>query len=216
MVGTSLMRLTILALLVAPIVIYVSKFGFHISDCHQRWAEMGSAMSGIYGPILALLTLYILYVQNKAQTKMQRHQLNQDILSKAQSNIQLHLGMLSQILAGNVYEIGNLLTPQQRILAYFKNCTIEELAGDEQKQIAESIHSDYPGLSENWSGIYSHFSGLIRLAGSEYQSEYLTAEFKIRGALSAPVCIALDNYLYALIHGQVSFPYKFSPVLSQR
>ena len=46
-----------LVALILPAAIYVYIFGPNLSDSHQRWGEFGSAMSGIYASILALLML---------------------------------------------------------------------------------------------------------------------------------------------------------------
>ncbi|GGC87530.1 hypothetical protein [Halopseudomonas salina] len=65
------------AALLAPIAIYIWHFGWRITSDHGQWAEMGSAMAGIYAPLLGLLTLGILWQQHqtlKAQHTLQREQ----------------------------------------------------------------------------------------------------------------------------------------------
>jgi hypothetical protein len=52
-----LILVAVLAVLVSPLIVYMAVFGVSISHDHTRWGEMGSAMSGIYSPILALLAL---------------------------------------------------------------------------------------------------------------------------------------------------------------
>ena len=52
--------LIISLIMLMPIAVYIWRFGIIISNQHLRWAEMGSAMSGIYAPILSLLTLVVL------------------------------------------------------------------------------------------------------------------------------------------------------------
>jgi hypothetical protein len=71
---------TIVLMLIAPVAIYIYHFSFNITSDHTRWAEMGSAIGGIYAPLLGLLTLAILWKQHQAlraqhQTLKAQHEL---------------------------------------------------------------------------------------------------------------------------------------------
>lgn len=57
----------------APLLIYLFTFGFFLSSDHQRWAEFGSAMSGIYAPIVAVTTLAVLLAQVGLQKQINDH-----------------------------------------------------------------------------------------------------------------------------------------------
>jgi hypothetical protein len=206
-----------LLVLVGPIAAYVNTFGFTISDCHTCWSEFGSAMAGIYGPIIAALTLYILYAQNKAQTAMHSHQLTQEILSKAHGRIQLHLSLLTEVLSTGGSSAGAALphlAPEQQLHASFKNLTLANLSNQALQQHALALHAMYPKIVENWSGVYANFGGFARITDPRYEGDRLSMEFTIFATLSRPMCIALDNYHYCVTQDQVRIPYHFSPILS--
>ena len=61
-------------ILILPITLYISQFGVGLWQSHQQWAEMGSAIGGIYAPILSILTLFVVLMQFRTQKLMQIHQ----------------------------------------------------------------------------------------------------------------------------------------------
>ncbi len=56
-------------ILVAPILFYIYQFGFGVWSKHSDWASMGSALGGLYTPILTLLTLAVLVKQLQIQAQ---------------------------------------------------------------------------------------------------------------------------------------------------
>ena len=54
-------------ILLIPLAIYAYQFGLGIWPTHDDWAKMGSALGGIYTPILSVLTLYMIYRQLRLQ-----------------------------------------------------------------------------------------------------------------------------------------------------
>lgn len=60
----------VIAILILPIALYIYKFGFGLWNIHSDWAEMGSAIGGLYTPILSILTLCVLVIQLKIQRQM--------------------------------------------------------------------------------------------------------------------------------------------------
>ncbi|RUO29540.1 hypothetical protein [Aliidiomarina soli] len=54
-------------ILFIPLAIYTYQFGLGIWPTHDDWAKMGSALGGIYAPILSALTLYMIYRQLRLQ-----------------------------------------------------------------------------------------------------------------------------------------------------
>ncbi|MDP3662888.1 MAG: hypothetical protein U1D41_00440 [Nitrosomonas sp.] len=67
--------LVIIGLILAlPIAVYSYQFGF------DEWAEMGSAIGGLYTPILSILTLIVLVKQFQLQKSM--HKYEQRVMSR--------------------------------------------------------------------------------------------------------------------------------------
>ncbi|MCE7553618.1 hypothetical protein [Aliivibrio fischeri] len=68
------------AIFFLPIGLYTLTFGVGLWSEHSKWAEMGSALAGVYSPILALATIIILYMQFSLQQTMHKKQTKDDIL----------------------------------------------------------------------------------------------------------------------------------------
>lgn len=60
--------------LTLPIVAYAYHFGFGLWESNREWGEMGSAIGGLYTPILSILTLIILVKQFQLQKSMHNHE----------------------------------------------------------------------------------------------------------------------------------------------
>ncbi len=61
-------------LLCLPIIFYIYNFGLGIWQEHSDWAVMGSALGGIYTPILAILTLAVLIKQLQLQVQVKNYE----------------------------------------------------------------------------------------------------------------------------------------------
>ncbi len=57
----------------APVGIYTYQFGFGIWDSNQDWANMGSAIGGLYTPILSFFTIFIIGMQLWRQNQSEAH-----------------------------------------------------------------------------------------------------------------------------------------------
>ena len=61
-------------ILVLPIAAYAYQFGFGLWQSNREWGEMGSAIGGLYTPILSILTLVLLIKQFQLQKSMHNHE----------------------------------------------------------------------------------------------------------------------------------------------
>lgn len=59
--------------LISPIGFYAYQFGFGIWGDNQNWANMGSAIGGLYTPILSLFTFFLIGYQLWRQNQIERH-----------------------------------------------------------------------------------------------------------------------------------------------
>src|ERR1035437_302475 len=87
--------LAVAVALLAPIGVYISTFGISISNSHTRWSEMGSAMAGIYAPILAILTLCVLLVQVQLQGQLNEHTFDQGYIQDVRADLHFYLEQLA-------------------------------------------------------------------------------------------------------------------------
>lgn len=86
--------LIFLLLALSPIVIYLYKFHYGLSNDFNRWSAFGSYFGGIYGPLLSFLSLLIL-IRTLFQMKN----------SQEQDRIQFNLQLNEQIRQRNIDDI---------------------------------------------------------------------------------------------------------------
>jgi hypothetical protein len=192
-------------ILIVPVVVYIQKFGDNITSNHSRWAEMGSAMSGIYGPILAVLTFAVLVHQIRLQKQTNQHMYDQAFLQNARADMEFYLMQLVNLLEKP--------TPQGPITrdvlhGVFEHVSVEELKGEQLKYYATSFHRDVPQLSAIWGAIYTVFGSLATSDEPHFKSHYSSAKLKAVAMLSYGTCVALDNYDSVQASDSV-YPYQF-------
>ncbi len=57
----------------APVGVYAYQFGFGVWNSNQDWANMGSAIGGLYTPILSFFTIFIIGMQLWRQNQSEAH-----------------------------------------------------------------------------------------------------------------------------------------------
>jgi hypothetical protein len=211
--------LIVVLMLVSPIGVYIYTFGFKISDIHARWGEMGSAMSGIYGPILALLAFGVLVVQvilQRQTTRLEfenaKHMHDQVYLQDARADIQFYLTQMVEALDKVAVESHTA----RDVLRIFERATVEQLSNAEVKRLSDSLDSSVPQVQALWMAIYPIFAGLSSRSQYDYSLQFVSAKQKTIAMLSYPICAALDNYLYCRVEGNVIYAYEFSTQLAER
>lgn len=213
--GACLLALTVAAILVAPVLVYISHFGMAISSSHARWAEMGSAMAGIYGPVIAGLTLLMLFRQTRIMataTELQSHTAAllaaQDQRARMQEDINSRWERLNQHLERISSRVGHIRSHLDRLEALNLNTFwLMANAGfstrSAKEKAADAYKSD-PGLLDSWTGIAAALSGIIE---QPYEDESLQRQrvlafeqmrLHVAATLSVPVTSTLDALQYAL------------------
>ncbi|HCH3760164.1 hypothetical protein CGI29_23085 [Vibrio parahaemolyticus] len=89
--------LVILAL-VLPVAVYAYQFGLGIWEDHSKWAEMGSALSGIYSPLIALFAFIILFSQARQQFAMDTFQHDLEYIRKTVEEVNFYIERLDYYL----------------------------------------------------------------------------------------------------------------------
>jgi len=213
-----LTRRGVLALAVAyavPLLIYLSTFGFRLSADHTRWGEFGSAMAGIYAPIVALTTLAVLLAQVRIQSQLNDHEFRQSHIAQARADIDFYALELSEKLKG----VATPGTSYRELLhRNFQPGNANALDEEGMRTLAADVDSLEPSILGIWFGVYPVLEGLA--AGS---SEHVTFRMalnsslqKLVALLSFETCVALDNFYRARTEGKVKVEYRFSPILGGR
>ncbi|MBL0534811.1 hypothetical protein JD541_17750 [Aeromonas dhakensis] len=196
----------VLALLFSPVVLYVNIFGGNLSQDHSRWAEFGSAIGGIYAPILGFITLVVLIRQLSLQKQMN----DQYYLQQAREDIEFYASQLSNILDESL--VGNV--PLRAVLhENFMFCSPENLCSMDMKNIATDIHRVMPQALDIWAAIYPVLIGLSAVDDSLFKMTLVSSKQKLVALLSFEICVALDNLHFCRTDGKNGFTYVFNQKL---
>lgn len=202
----------LLGVYVMPVAIYVMTFGWQLSIDHQRWAEFGSAMSGIYAPIVAVTTLAVLLVQIGLQKQINDHSYNQSHFAQARADIEFYAVQLAEKL--NQVALPGM--PVRSVLhSNFQPRTAVELDDAALRVVAANVDAAVPGLLGMWSGIYPILTGLAAIDEATYRMTLTASIQKLIALLSFETCVALDNFYRVRTEGRLSVAYRFSPLLRE-
>lgn len=190
-------------LLFYPIALYVNTFGGELTQDHSRWAEFGSAIGGIYTPILGFITLVVLTRQLSLQKQMN----DQYYLQQAREDIEFYASQLSNILDESL--VGDV--PLRAVLhEKFMFCSPENLCSIDMKNIAIDIHRVMPQALDIWAAIYPILMGLSAVDDSLFKMTLASSKQKLVALLSFEICVALDNLHFCRVDGKSSFTYSFN------
>lgn len=201
------LRLVILAVLLFPLLFYVWVFGTELSHDHQRWAEMGSALSGIYTPILTLLTLAVLFAQVRLQSRMNRHTFDQSFVQQARDQITFSLEQLASELS-KVDEAGSEIKVQ--LINTFAYANQVALVEPSVVSLAKSLDRKHHRLLALWSEFYSAIAGIRIHDFDPYNTTYISMKQRAISMLSYQGCAALDNLVWCVSEGRLNYEYEFS------
>jgi hypothetical protein len=197
----------------APLVIYLATFGYVLSSDHQRWAEFGSAMSGIYAPIVAVTTLGVLLAQVGLQKQINDHSYNQAHFAQARSDIEFYAIQLAEKL-DQIASPGK--TFRSVLHTNFQPKTTAELDSDSLRTLAADIDSAMPGVMGMWFGVYPILTGLATSEEATFRMTLNSSLQKLIALLSFETCVALDNFHRARTEGRFTVEYRFSPILETK
>lgn len=205
-------RATIVVILVyaAPIIFYGFFFGPALSKDHVRWAEFGSAMAGIYAPIVALTTLVLLARQTRLQHQINNHQFDQAYIVQARADVDFYATRLAESL-----KIDALpgTTIQQFLHQHFQPPSTLDLDEEQRRRLAASLEFSTPQIFGMWSAIYPIIAGLESKKDSFFQMTLTSSLQRLIALLSFETCVCLENYYRVRTEGKIGVPYKFSPLL---
>ena len=206
-------RLLVIGVVVAPVVVYMCVFGTKLSSDHTRWAEFGSAIGGIYSPLVALLTLAVLLKQVALQAHMNMHESDQAYLQQAREDIEFYSTQMAQVMNG-------IALPGKTLRAVlhenFEPPSVGELDSPQLRQLAANIHALIPPALDIWAAVYPIFMGLDAGKTRMYNMTLGSSSQKLTALLSFETCVALDNLHRARTEGRSKVRYVFSPLLTEK
>ncbi|MGN4948384.1 hypothetical protein ACTG21_07180 [Aeromonas sp. 94A] len=198
--------IVVLVLLFSPIAFYVNTFGGELSQDHSRWAEFGSAIGGVYAPILGFITLIVLIRQLSLQKQMN----DQYYLQQAREDIEFYASQLSNILDESL--VSNV--PLRAVLhEKFMFCSPENLCSMDMKNISIDINKVMPQALDIWAAIYPVLIGLSAVDDSSFKVILASSKQKLVALLSVEICVALDNLHFCRTDGKSGFTYVFNQKL---
>ena len=206
-------RLLLVGTFVSPVIVYVCMFGMKLSSDHTRWAEFGSAIGGIYSPLLAVLTLVVLLKQVALQAHMNVHESDQAYLQQAREDIEFYSTQMVQV-------INSIALPGKTLRAVlhenFEPPSVEELDSQQLRQLSANIHALIPPAVDIWAAIYPILMGLEAGKTPMYTMTLRSSSQKLIALLSFETCVALDNFHRARTEGRLEVKYVFSPLLIEK
>ena len=201
------------AIYAAPLAIYAMNFGFTLSSDHTRWAEFGSAMAGVYAPIVALTTLTVLLVQVGLQKQINDHEFTQAHISQARADIEFYASQLSEKL-NHIAIPGH--TFRSVLHSNFQPPSADDLDSDSLRTLAANIDSSMPSIMGMWFGVYPVLTGLAAGDTKTFEMTLNSSLQKLIAILSFETCVALDNLHRARTQGRIKVIYRFSPILETK
>lgn len=196
-----------LALLVAPICVYIYKFGWTITNDHGLWGEMGSAISWVYTPILSLLTLWVLAAQVRLQSEMNKHAFDHAYVQEARSDVQYYLSQMLQELA---VELDNGSAIGGELISVFAYPSAQELRAQHYVETAQALNRKFPRIMSIWQAYYPVLEGLRSNDHPPYEHNFAAAKQKAIVLLSYEGCAALDKFIWCVSEGRPQFAYQFA------
>lgn len=182
-----------LAILLLPIILYTSQFGYHLSENHQKWAEFGSAISGIYSPIIAFIALLILTGQFKSQVSLNKHQYDQTYIQTTREEINFFIDKMEKALKTDHKSGASIRHFLETNFAYLDK---SQLDNEHTKVLASEFRTEHKIILDMWLAIYPLLLGLGSQKEFPYEHNFSGAILRIACSLSIETCIAIDNYYY--------------------
>lgn len=185
-------------LLAVPLIVYVTTFGSDISTQHNRWAEMGSAMGGLYTPIFGLFTLIVFLRQTGMQLEMNKLQADSQQLANARSDFdffskEVARAMSSRLPGGELVAAVVLDNFDHRRLP--NGATFSSVG---KVEVAKALTDQVPELWPAWGGIQGVLAGMDVIKEPSYEVAYTSSVQRLIVMLRLEGCVALDNYLSCL------------------
>jgi hypothetical protein len=194
----------------APITAYATIFGFSISADHQRWAEFGSAMAGIYAPIVAITALAVLLAQVRLQSQINIHQFNQAHIVQARAEVDFYATKLAEAMPTKLFDN---TTIRQYLHQHFQRPELTDFNSVYARSLALELNLKAPHVFSMWSVIYPIFAGLKSNKDPSFSLTEMSSKQRLIALLSFETCVCIENFHRVRTEGRLHVKYSFSPQL---
>ncbi|GLO63391.1 hypothetical protein MACH09_38990 [Vibrio sp. MACH09] len=184
----------VILVLVLPVAVYAYQFGLGIWEDHSKWAEMGSALSGIYSPLIALFAFIILFSQVRQQFVMDTFQHDLEYIRKTVEEVNFYIERLDYYLTVDSQNDQHLINS----LRQFNQISESELESNYVRTLVKDFAIKNPKFFNVWGAIYPSLNGLATNGTYPYEHNYTATLLKVSTVLSFEVCVALDKMYFVL------------------
>lgn len=209
-----------LIIIVSPVAIYTASFGFHLSPNHERWAEFGAFLQGIYSPLFAILTILVLSAQAVLLLRQNKIQEMQTIIQNQVSKLQHDQSFLRDAREDVIFYVDvalkGLETPftdtksyMDEVKNWFSNLDKVQLDTPLIKQVADNLHHNNQRPIDAWVAIYPIMTALKSQDDQFYQKAYERFRQYMITRLSMEACVAMDKYYCSWSSDQIKGDYIF-------
>ncbi|WP_057831226.1 hypothetical protein [Colwellia sp. TT2012] len=176
-----------LVILLLPVIVYSYQFGIGMWTSHSEWAEMGSALGGIYSPILTVLMVLLLFKQTNIQSDMAKQTYDTYRISQSKERLDYHKINILKVLSikGN----DGFLMSLNKVRQACNDISV-------LTKIDDWFDSHLNQLSVDWVNIQGILAGLNQPEESEYILHFSIIKSMLISELSHEVCTGLDNICY--------------------
>jgi hypothetical protein len=199
--------------IISPFILYINHFGATLSSNNSDWGNFGSFISGIYTPIISILTILILYKQLEQQNVFNKHEIENKHIQKSSDNILHHSKLLLSIIDNKSPKHDHTY---RELLSLFSSADNKnELLSHNFFVIADEINLECPQIYSAWSSINSFLVGLNTPENINYESALLAEMSKLMSSLTFKTCAELENFQHSLTTKKIktTTKYFFSPIL---
>lgn len=198
----------LLSILVAPITIYSLQFGFGVWSKHEYWATMGSALGGIYSPIIALLAFFVIFAQTRVQLLSEQHSRNMVYIHDAKQDFNFYIERLDSVLSEKV---DGDLTVSHILVALLDSIPDDNLLTDDCIKLCQQFAIKYQKVWGLWCAVVPLLKGLESQHYFPYEHNFTGLKLRAVSLLSTPTCRCLDKLDYVLSKGKSSQSYYWTP-----
>ena len=177
--------------LLLPIVMYLIKFNYGLSDSQDEWGQFGSYISGIYSPILTALTLYFLY----KQIKLQELSMEQYHAQACSEDFNYYLSVINNKLLKEHKTSGGAV--KSELIKNFSDLSDYHENPGNFFSFAINMNEN-KNFAENWSFLNGLIGGFKKYENTTFEHYYINSKLKAISILGWDCCAALDNFCYVI------------------